>query len=159
MTEGQWIPAPNDLSPAMREVLDDVLRGERSDTPWTTAREVYQALKDAMPEAPQPEGSIAIYIAGKTYGKSMLTATLLAAQLAYMAMTQPTDEQLEAMCVAHDAEESAQMGEPSLWDIQKRGEFAGNEDDWAVFRTDRLAAMKSAVEALSKTFGVTIDGQ
>lgn len=57
-----------------------------------------------------------------------------------------SDADLERMCRAHDREDSAQRGEPSLWDMQA-DEFVG---DWAEWREERLAAMRSAVEALAK---------
>jgi hypothetical protein len=64
------------------------------------------------------------------------------------------DETLEAMCRAHDAEESAQMGEPSLWVIHDRGDadgtdWTGTEEGWETYRTDRIAAMRAAVAMLS----------
>ena len=49
------------------------------------------------------------------------------------------DEQIIAMCKAHDKEQAAQMGEPSPWDNVEE------DPDWEM---DRIAAMRCAVEAV-----------
>lgn len=59
-----------------------------------------------------------------------------------------SDETLEAMARAHDEEESAQKGEPSLWAIQDRGDWQGDDGDWAEFRSERLTAMRCALKAV-----------
>lgn len=69
-------------------------------------------------------------------------------------VTNPTPEVgedvLEAMCRAHDAEQAAQMGEPSPWpdavqwlDEEPKAYPADDE----TFRKDRLAAMRAALNA------------
>ncbi|MFA6043597.1 MAG: hypothetical protein WC718_01315 [Phycisphaerales bacterium] len=60
-----------------------------------------------------------------------------------------SDETLEAMCRAHDDEDAAMMGEPSLWAIRDRGDFDGSDAEWETYRSDRLAAMRAAVSVLS----------
>lgn len=57
------------------------------------------------------------------------------------------DSVLEAMCRAHDAEDSSHMGEPSLWVVRERGDFSGSEQDWEEWRAERLAAMRCALQA------------
>lgn len=52
-----------------------------------------------------------------------------------------TDDILEQMARAHDAEESAQRGEPSPW----RDDIAGNDPE---FRSERIFAMREAVKVL-----------
>ena len=53
------------------------------------------------------------------------------------------DDILELMARAHDAEESAQRGEPSPW----RNDIAGADPD---FHDERIAAMRCAVAALTR---------
>jgi len=60
-----------------------------------------------------------------------------------------SDEILEAMCRAHDAAESAEMGEPSLWAIHDRGDWNDHDGGWETYRADRIAAMRAAVAMLS----------
>lgn len=60
-----------------------------------------------------------------------------------------SDYVLEAMCRAHDAEESAEMGEPSLWVVYDRGDFVGTGEQWSTYRAERLACMRAALFALS----------
>lgn len=59
-----------------------------------------------------------------------------------------TDAQVEAMCRAHDAEESSEMGEPSLWVVHDRGDFVGTAEQWTTYREERLACMRAAIKAL-----------
>jgi hypothetical protein len=59
-----------------------------------------------------------------------------------------TDETLEKMCRAHDAEDSAQMGEPSIWAIFDRGDFDGTPAHWEEYRQERFAAMREALKAV-----------
>jgi hypothetical protein len=46
------------------------------------------------------------------------------------------------MCRAHDAEDSAQRGEPNPWEIYT------DADDFEGFKADRIAAMRAALQAL-----------
>jgi hypothetical protein len=57
-----------------------------------------------------------------------------------------SDEELEAMCRAHDAEDAAQKGEPSPWDLPV--ETAEDHAALMIFRCERLAAMRCAVDAI-----------
>lgn len=51
-----------------------------------------------------------------------------------------SDAMVEQMARAHDAEDAAQRGEPSPWDIPG--------DDFGIFRLDRIAAMRAAAVCL-----------
>ena len=53
-----------------------------------------------------------------------------------------SDEQVEAMCRAHDLEDAAQKGEPSPW-----RDYNPADDD-NEFRMERMCAMRCALEAL-----------
>lgn len=48
---------------------------------------------------------------------------------------------LEVMAAAHDAEQSAQMGEPSPW----RDDIGGNDPEW---KSERRTAMLCALQAV-----------
>lgn len=58
-----------------------------------------------------------------------------------------SDAQIEAICRAHDREDSAQRGEPSPWFHQ---DCEGDCADCQEFRRDRLAAMRIGLAALSQ---------
>lgn len=57
---------------------------------------------------------------------------------------------LEDMAAAHDAEESAQKGEPSPWRTDLKRDFIREHGlpAWNDWRDERIAAMRAAVEAL-----------
>lgn len=64
---------------------------------------------------------------------------------------------IEDMLRAHDREDSAQRGEPDLWAIHDRGDWAtsedkggheGDEGEWELFVADRRAAMLAALQVV-----------
>lgn len=67
-----------------------------------------------------------------------------------------SDEVVERMCRAHDDEDAAMMGEPSLWVIRDRGDFDGSDAEWETYRSERLTAMRAALALLPG--GVVPDG-
>jgi hypothetical protein len=78
------------------------------------------------------------------YGLADKLLAILALRPTAEAGWRPTNDQLYAMCRAHDAEDSAQRGEPNLWDMRPE-EFVGDMMEWG---EERRVAMLCAVEAV-----------
>jgi hypothetical protein len=66
-----------------------------------------------------------------------------------------TDDQVEKAARAHDEEDSAQRGEPTPWlhyNCANSAEIAATCPDCAAFRSERLVAMRKALETLTPLF-------
>lgn len=81
-----------------------------------------------------------------------ISAALAHGLLAHLAMSlgplgAVAEDDLEAAARAHDEEESAQKGEPSLWAIHDRGDWQGDEGEFRAFRSERFHALRAAFAA------------
>lgn len=155
---------PQDLTPTMEWYRPDTLDGL---SPWTVDHILQGGLISRWIDSAGEELMAAYEVALKAVqtgsparlGYEEKGEALRRARAALVAAVGPqrfSDEQVLRIIRAHDAEDSAQRGEPSLWDLRQRGDFANELPDeeagvaWKTHVAERMAAMRAGLKAIDR---------
>lgn len=156
---------PQDLIPTVEWYRPDTLDGL---SPWTVdhvmnggliSRWIDSAGEDLM-AAYEEAVRRAQTSSPARIGHEVNIRALQQARAALVAAVGPqrfNDDQIRRIVKAHDQEDSAQRGEPSLWDLRQRGDFANElpqedarQEAWDRHVAERMAAMRAGLKAVER---------
>lgn len=153
---------PQDLTPTMEWYRPDTLDGLSQ---WTVDHVLQGGLISRWIDSAGEELMAAFETAlresmassGPDYREKAARASAARAYLvAAVGPQRFSDEQVLRIIRAHDAEDSAQRGEPSLWDLRQRGDFANDLPEeqagvaWKTHVDERMAAMRAGLKAIDR---------